>query len=296
MKIQKYIQSISGIFSKDQLRDNIRSIAKELETTTIPAYHTHLTMMRTWSFKSQEMKDKINDFNHMANGKTGNIIVSISATLDTASENLRIMERFFEKTYNEDTSTTALTYVKAQVQQFIDAVYFVMNYSRKFLSYAVICETAQYAESGVDIGTSLAPAEIKWINDNFAAFVLALNSVGTPSNSVPKMLAEIPDIIVTEDNVEVLTHDLGEKKVDPFKTGIIPVFMNPFYMIGLRVAEWQAKRYKAAVEELKLLQMRRLNLEKLADGKPDVGLKKQIDYMASRIQEANYQLSKMEGV
>jgi hypothetical protein len=295
MKIQNYIRSIKGIFTKDELRDNIRNIGKELDTTTVPAYHSALTMFRTWSFKSAEMKAKIQTYGHTANNKGGNIIVAISDTLDIASDNLRIIEKFFESTYNEDVAAGGMTFVKVQVQQFIDAVGFVSRYGRKFLQYAVVCETAQYQKSEEAAGVSAygSPVEIKWIDDNWNTFLLALNCVGTPTNQITKLLSEIPDIVVTDDNVDVLASDVGEKKLDPFRTGLIPVNLNPFYLIGMMFAEWQANSYKVALEELKLLQLRKLNLEKLKAGKEDLALQKQIDSLARRIADANYRLSKM---
>ena len=74
----------------------------------------------------------------------------------------------------------------------------------------------------------------------------------------------------------------------------IPVWLNPIYHIGMRIAEWQAKRYKSAKEELSLLQLRKLNLERVSAGKPDAKIQSEIKYLEARIQGLNFDIDEME--
>jgi ABC-type phosphate transport system auxiliary subunit len=72
------------------------------------------------------------------------------------------------------------------------------------------------------------------------------------------------------------------------------VWLNPVYHVGMLVAEWQAARYKAAQEELRTLQLRKLNLEKKLEGKSDAKIEQQISYMQKRVDDLEYKIVKME--
>lgn len=296
MKIQNYIKAITGIFSKDQLRDNLRAVHRNLHESTLPAYASVSPVLKTWQFKSQEMKDFIRMFNATVERKTSpSVIVNINDLLQAAATNLDIMEKFFESNFAEEIIPGGMTYTKAQVQQFIDQVDFVSTYARKFLNYALISETSSYMSGEESLKDSMLGPDITYVEKNIQAFGLALNSVSVPPGTVPKLLAEIPDYVVTPENLDSLSGTVGERKLDPFGFGFIPVGINPFYLVGMRVAEWQATKFKQAQEDLRVLQLRKLNLEKIAAGKPDVSLKRQIDSLAARADDLTYKLAKMEG-
>lgn len=294
MKLLSYIRAIANMFSKDTLRDDIRITLSELNTTTIPAYATSLQMLKTWTFKSPEMKEMISAWGGIAERKSGNIIQSIHADLVAAVENMHFIEKYVDTNFGDDVIAAGLTFPKAQVLQFVDACSFSSRYARKYLNYVIICETAQFPDAAVIVADELSKAEIQWLKENFTNFIFALNAAGTNPNQLPKIINDMPDVVVSEDSDTAARAIGGDKKTDPLKMGFIPIAINPIYFYGMRKAEWQAKRFKAAQEELKILQLRKLQLEKLADGKPDAGLKRQIDYMAQRIQNLNYDIAKLE--
>jgi hypothetical protein len=170
----------------------------------------------------------------------------------------------------------------------------VSRFSRKFLLYVFVCETAQYEDGGTTITDSLSPAEIEYIKANFVTYCTALNAVCNQPQTVRKMLEDVPDIVISSENVGALSSTLGEAKLDPMNMKLIPIWLNPIYHVGMFVAEWQADRYKAAKEELRLVQLRKLNLEKVSQGKPDAHVQKEIAYLETRIQGMNYKIAKME--
>jgi hypothetical protein len=162
------------------------------------------------------------------------------------------------------------------------------------LNYIYICETAQYPDGDASVTESLTAAEIEWLDANFLSFCTAFNVVSGNPAHVDKKLADIPDIEITEDNAQTLAATVGSSKIDPFQMSMIPTWMNPVYHVGMFVAEWQADRYKAAKEEVKLIQLRKLNMEKLTAGKPDAHVQKEIKYMENRIQGINFKIAEME--
>ena len=295
MKITNYLASLLPSFKKERVTEDCRLTRTEIKEFVLPAYEHAIPLLKSWKFKSAEMQSLIGTFDRMVKGSGGdNPIVTIHKGFKHILENLDHVEDMVEKTYNEEVAGGGFTYAKANLLQFVECVSFVSKFARKFLIYAYICETAEFEESNTKLAESLAKAEIEWINANFVSFCTAFSiATGDPS-SVKRSLDDVPDIVVTSENAETLSSTIGEAKIDPFQMKLIPIWMNPIYHVGMMVAEWQASRYKATKEEAKLLQLRKLNLEKLSEGKPDAHVQKEIEYMENRIQGLNYKLAQME--
>lgn len=295
MKILSFLQSLLPNFKKDQILEDLKVSRTEIKEFTIPSYESSLGLLKTWKFKHDEIKDLQSTFNRMVKDSGhGNMVEQIHNKFKIVLENTAVLEKMVETTYSEDIAGAGLTYLKANMLQFVEFVGFTSNYARKLLIYIYILETSLYEESKTVITESLSPAEVKWIKDNFISFCVALNIVGCDSKKVKKSLDDIPDIVITTDNYDTLSSTMGETKLDPFQMKLIATWVNPIYHVRMFIAEWQADRYKVAKEELKLLQLRKLNLEKISSGKPDAHLEKEIEYMESRIQSLNYKVKKME--
>jgi hypothetical protein len=295
MKITNFLASLLPTFGKETVLEDCRLTRTEIKEFTAPAYDTALNLLKGWKFKAPELQIHIGIFSRTVKGSgNDNMVVTIQKSWKPILENLDSMEDLVTRTYNNEMAGAGFTYLKANILQFVECVSFVSKYARKYLSYIYICETAQYPDSGTALTESLTPAEVEWLNANFVSFCTALNIAAGNHVQVKKQLEDIPDIVVTEENSKTLPSTVGDHKLDPFQMKLIPIWMNPVYHVGMAIAEWQAKRYKAAKEEHTLLQLRKLNLEKQRDGKRDAHLEKEITYIESRAQALNYKLAEME--
>lgn len=295
MKIAKYLSSLLPSFGRDQVLEDIRITHAEIKEFTQPSYESAAQLFKSWKFKSKVLEAQIATFGRMVpSAGRENIVGVIAKSWKPILENLDDVKDMVQRTYGEEVGGLGLTYLKANLLQFTECCAFVSKYARKLLVYIYVCETAEYEEGSTKVAESLTPAEMEWIAVNFVSFCTALNIASGNPVQVKKQMADIPDIVVTSENAETLPATIGERKTDPFKMKLIPIVMNPIYHVGMFVAEWQANRYKAAKEEVKLLELRRLNLEKLHAGKPDAHVQKEIAYMEGRIQKLNYQIAKME--
>ena len=294
MKIQAYLSSLLPSFGRERVEEDLRVTRTEIKDITQPAYELAAQGFKGHKFKSKELDDQLATFGRMVKGRGGNIVEVISNSLVDVLKNLDEVEALINKTYSQEVAGAGLTYMKANLLQVAEAIAFVSKYARRFLLYVYVCETAQYEDSGTSIAESLTPAESEWIKANFVSFCTALNVVSGNPDHMRKAINDIPDIVVTSENVSSLSSTVGEKKLDPFQMKLIPIVLNPVYHIGMFVAEYQADRYKAAKEELKLVQLRKLNLERVSQGKPDAHVQKEVNYLEQRIQGLNYKIAKME--
>jgi len=292
-KFSDFLASLLPNFDKDRVLEDIRLRRGEIKETTRPAYEGAAPFLARWDVKSKEVKDLQTAFQRVTHSRD-NMFTHIHKAFPAILENLEEVERLVETVYNEDVASAGLSYLKANLLQFVECTGFVARYARKLLSYVFIHETGEYEQGGTNIAESLTPYERGYVEANFANFCQALVAIsGNPAN-VKHALKEVPDVVITNDNVSSLAKTMGEDKLDPLDMRFITGVWSPIYHIRMFVAEYQDARYKEAKEELATLQLRQLNLEQTKAGKPDAAVQKKIDALERRIQDQTVKIKRME--
>lgn len=293
MKFTTFIKSLLPGFEKDRVLEDIRITRTELKEATIPAFESSVPLLKSSTLKSKEIEDFEKVFRRNNPGFPRELFEGLLEGLHTAESNLEVAEDLIIKTYNEDVAAGGMTYLKANLLQFVELVGFVSKYSRKFLFYTFVMEAAKFEANSLKMSESLSKAELRWIEENFLNFAQAFKIVSVPKAKLGKQLADIPDVVITSDNEDVLMRTQSNK-VDPMSMRFIAAWLNPIYYIRMQVAEWQVNRYNAAKEELKVIQLRKLHLERLRNNEPDARLEKEIAYLEERAQKLNYKIQQME--
>lgn len=294
MKILNFLTALLPLIGRDDVVEDCRITRNEIEGITMPAYTHALSVFRGYKFSSDSIAHYNEIFgHHVKNRGRDNMIVTIEGGWKAILENLSDMEESVLKTFNEDIAAQGMTYSKANVLQFIELTGFVSKYARKLLAYVYMNETAAHGGDVTD-DEGFAPAERSWLEANFIHFCTAFNIVSGNPQQVRTQMSNIPEIVVTPENVKTLPSTVGVTRMDPFNMGLVPLWLNPFYHIGMRRAEWQSARYKAAQAEKQGLELRKMNLEKLLAGKPDAALQRQLNHTQTRINDLNFFLAKME--
>lgn len=295
MKAAQYLKSLLPNFGRDQVLEDLTITKDEIKEVTQPAFEQAARVFKGWKFKSKVLETQFQTFDRLVKHQGSlNPIQVIAAVWPAVLQNLDNKEEMVKKHFSEEIAGAGLTYFKSNILQFVEAAAFVSKFARKFLNYVYVYETAEYEGGDEEIATGLTPFDSEWVAANLISFCTALNVVSGNPQQVQKQMSEIPEITVTSDNESTLEHTVGLAKLDPMQMRLIPLVMNPIYHVRMFVAEWQATRYKEAKEELKLLELRKLNLEKISEGKQDAAAQKQIEYMQGRVENQAYKLSKME--
>ncbi len=295
MKIGNFLTSLLPTFGKDQVLEDCRLTLGEIKNGTLPAYEAAAPLFKSWKFKSDKLKDQFATFQRLTHSG-GNFVDAVAKGLKLATDNLEAVEDMIGKTYNEDVASSGLTYLKANLLQFVETAGFVSKYARKYLDYIYALETAEVGEAEDQSAAmdTLVKAQVEWLDKNLIPFATAFGIVTTQPTKLRQVLANIPDIVATPDNAQTLGSTMGQAKLDPLQFGLIPIWLNPIYHVRLAVAEWQAARYKEMQEELRLVQLRKLNLERAVQGKSDAKIQKEIAYLAARKDKLSYELARME--
>lgn len=298
MKVESYVKSVLPTVAKDTVLDDLRSARGEIGNTVVPAYKQAAALMKNWKFKSTASEAVLDQFKSIAKTSGGNLIVVIDRELPLVLENVSTIEGFVDRIYGDDIAGAGLTYLKAQLLQYVEGIGFFADYARRVLNYLYVHETAEFTkeeDANYDgVQASLTPAETEYIRNNIASFATMFSTLTDSNPDLKKRLADVPDIVVTDDNAKTLPHTVGAAKLDPGRFAFIAAWLNPIFHVRLAIADYQVDRYKKAEAELAMLQMRKLNLEQLVEGTPNATLQRRLEETQTRVADLQYKLKKME--
>lgn len=300
--LNHFVKSLSNRFGRNDVQKSCELATDGLRQHTIPAYDTATEFFKDFRIRSPEGKAVESTVRKYVkvNGSTN----AIGAVRDALNDAVKILDSVSKKAdtlYADHETSAALTFQKATYLRLVGSITFVNEYARKLLNYIYIAEMAAVDKADtLGVHKELSPADIKYIEDNMVNFAVCLRVLQRPFEEVERVVDTMPDAIVSDSAEEVMRSNLGEKTIDPLALNamVFPVRVsvkwNPFYLVGMLMADFQNACYKASREEVSLLQLRLLNLQKAYDKKPDANLQYQIEKMQERVNTLNYDISRWE--
>lgn len=300
MKALDFLKSLLPNFAKQTVLDDIRTNRVLMTAVVMPAYQDALKVFGSHRFVNESLQKDWDVYRKNVKGTVGNnTVVAIEKTFKNIISTLDLIETLVEKDYNDDIEGAGVTYYKAAVLQMLESVGFSIDYAIKYLNYVYVVEAAEITgeeESSLveEINASIVPAEVRFIHDRFIDFCTVMDTLTKPVEKLKTEFEEIPDITITQSGDQAVSHSIGATKLDPFRHGFVPLWMNPIYHVRMRIADYQHHRYEKAKAEKEVLELRKLRLERLRQGKQDAALDRQIEYTQKRIDDLAAQIRKVE--
>ncbi len=295
MKILTFLSSLLPSFNKSRLREDLSTTREELKNATLPAFKSDMSYgadKRKWA--SDEVKAFQQAFDQRVKTKhRGNAIKVTSEILTILDKNLPSIEKMVDEYYADDVTRDAMTFFGANLIQFLEMMSFMTRYSRRMLYWVITAEAAKFDADYVG-DTHLSPGEVAWLLKNRDTFFHACNMMALEEREMQKAFSQIPDIVATKDNVEMVASNVGFARTDPFEMNFVASWVNPIYYVRLAIAEWQVSRYKAAQEERKAVELRLLQLKAIDEGKRPANLAQQLEYHSGRLKKLEADIAEME--
>lgn len=293
MKNDSFLMQLPDVIQSQQVVEQSRIVRKELEDSTLPVFKTANGLFDSKNLQNDETINLQKTYERLS-GRKKSIIDDISEALPNLVENLETLESFVQKTFGTEVVKASISVKELNTLQFIGVTGFVSKYARRLLAFFFAAESDEFEGSSLKFNESFSKAEIKWIKDNFIDFVNALGAVTVKTDTLDKLIKNIPDIHVNPDNIKSITSIQTNSKVDPLKMQFFNVTNTFVYKFMLMWAEYQADGYKVALEEKRMLEMRALLLKRQREGKEDAKLEKEIAITEDRIARLNYKIRKLE--
>ncbi len=298
MDIKAFLGTLVPTFTRQRITDDIWGTRDILKEATLPIFDTYADFIGKEKFKSDYAMALEERFEKNYDGKySGNMIIAIKKVLDKTEDDLNALDRMVAKYFADDVLKSAMSVMRVNILQYLDCIHYAVNYSRKLLLAVVAAEFSYYKtkSSGQDTPLGLLPGEIDEINNGLANFCACLNVIDLSSNKIEEIIESLPEVTINDKNAGIVMSTISSSETDPLKMGFIPVSFNPIYHIRIKIAEWQVRRYEAAVAEKQMLEFRLQQLKLMRDGgKENAKLDKSIEIEEKRLADLRYKIVRLE--
>lgn len=298
MKIFSFVKALLPRIGKDEVLEDLRVTAGELEQIVTPNFTHAADYFRSNKMKSDANKDLSDAFYQKFDkgsvSKQTSFIAEVTARLPFLKENLAYVQAQIEELMERDIISEGLTAKKAILVRTAAHLSFISRFSVDLLNLVYVNEAL---ETGADVEESmqLAPIVIKHVENGIKPFANYLSDYGIPNKDFVKIYTVIPDVVVSSRNEHSIVGVYNEKDIDPFKSAYVSGFAgNPIYTVRLLFAEWQASRYKANKDKKKMLELRLLHLKLMQDKKQDPKVEAEINYIQSRVDKIERSMREVE--
>lgn len=292
MKFSHYLKNLLPTFTRDQVQEDLDTVQNELLNQVLPPYRTAVKEFGEMEFASRDAQaaekalDKGLEYKYKGNHLTG-----ILKALENTEQQLKLLQVMVDENFAVDITQVGLSTLRVNILQLVEIMGFTVRYARRHLNYILVCESASYTDK--DPKDSFSAGELAWLAKGRDAFINGLNVLSLPEKELEVKFKAIPEVLITPDSVETSQSILGKDKTDPFQMRFIPLILNPIYHVRMRVADYQAGRYKEAQEERGVIELRLLLLKEQRDGRNNAKIERQIEYNEARLQKLNYKVEKM---
>lgn len=292
--IKEYVTSLVPGFQRSELLNDLEATRAELVEQTLPPYASAVTeKVFANGFKSTWCRETDRYITGRLHGQRGDYIEVTQRVLAQFPDKLDWLQKEIERSFDRDISSVGLTYPKTTLIHLVEAYGFVVKYARKLLLATYGFELPAVDKKSA-IEFPLNKAELAQLNTQLTTYVWYLGILTNSKEKLATAIHAAPDVVVDLTTIDVVAEVKGADTIDPLRAGFIKYTWNPIYHVRVAIAEWQAARYHAAVEERKALELRLLHLKMARTGNKDAALEKQIAYQESRAQKMNIEIIEME--
>jgi len=290
MKVENYIRSMLPSMEKVQLKEDLRNLQDELTTKSIPPFISAADFFsKDYTFKSRDIQEMQKTVNRRIDHRAKNIVLLTKAALEQSASNVSTVMELVDKHYSNDVVRDGMTYLKVNINQYIESMSFMSIYSRRLL--LTIYGLEALGSSGA-VDKSLS-RDLRWIEKRFNDFLVCVTANLKKEKTLKKDFDAIPDMTVKPEAIAAVKESVGGNVIDPNGFGFISASLNPIYHIRMAWTKWQVHRLRQAEEEKELLEFKLAMLINQRAGKKDAKLEETIERYESRVQKLQFQTQEM---
>lgn len=290
MKVENYIRSMLPSMEKVQIKEDLRNLKEELDGKTIPPFVGASDYFNAkYTFKSKDVLALQKIVDRRVDHRAKNLVLLTRTALEQSTANVNTIIDLVEKHYSNDVVRDGMTYLKVNINQYIESMSFMAVFARRLLLVIYGLEGMGSSER-VDKALS---RDLRWIEKRFSDFLICVKANLKKDKVLKKELEDIPDMVVDVEAAGAVREMKGNNVIDPNSFGLISAKLNPIYHIRMKWTEWQIHRLRQAEEEKELLELKLAHLRNERSGKADAKLEDTIERYEARVQKLQF---KTEGM
>lgn len=303
LNISGFIKKLLPSLDKSELESDIE-ISLESISTIIEVYSNLEQVLNVADLANKENKEVVKEFykeltNHKPTGVKLSPKKNIASDTLLLFKNAKINGDFLYKelsdALNDVIVSQALTAYKANILRSVGHFYFITKYSLDLANFIYTNEAEEGFKDKFNKEYKLNKKQKELIIKNVWIYSRLLSVYGSDPDAFKKNIENLSEINIPKEEVDTVIDSFNSDKVDLFNNLPSGFIGSPIYSIRLIFATWEADRYKELLDKKKLLELRYLHLKLLKEnGKSDINMEKEIEYLQKRITDIDYKLSKIE--
>ena len=294
MSLKSILRSMAAILPKRNLVDSVLKAQESLNDYVIPMYERSATATENMKFHSayaKKMQQQFSEYKSLASTRR-NFIATTEACLKQILANQDLIMVYVNKIKSDSLAVDALQLREVTVVNYQNALSHVIEYASRMISMFWVAEGN--AARGRNQFDGQAKGEVEWLETNLNQFMRELSAISIDKRELEKKFEHISSTVFDPDEEETVKSLLPQEKMDPLGFGFIPLSINPFFIVGRWVVEWQDARYKALQLDLRRTELRIKALEEVNRGSNDPQTEKTLIALDDLRKEIQVKMNKME--
>tara|TARA_B100001057_G_scaffold463613_1_gene517915 strand:+ start:133657 stop:134541 length:885 start_codon:yes stop_codon:yes gene_type:complete len=290
MKVENYLRSMLPSMEKVSIKEDLRNLKEELDGKSIPPFVSASEFFsKDYTFKSRDVQELQKIVDRRVDHKAKNLVLLTRAALEQSTANVNSIIDLVEKHYSNDVVRDGMTYLKVNINQYIESMSFMSMYARRLLLVVYGLEAMGSSEAA----DKALSRDLNWVRKRFNDFLVCVKANLKNDKVLKKELEAIPDMQVKPESAAAVRETVGLDKIDPNSFGLISARLNPIYHIRMAWTKWQVHRLRQAEEEKELLEFKLAYLRNERSGKKDAKLEEVIERYEARVQKLQYKTQEM---
>lgn len=289
MKVVSFLAHILPSFESNRLTETLVNREREIDKHLVPQYEAVIPVFgNKYRFKNPIIR-KLDGY-FVKNVKLKQVRNANSLLLiRTVAENLQKTIPFYRglaaDNFAKVVAKDGLTYQKANVLRYTEALDFFVNYSRVYLNVLTAAERAALDDLNGPI-EGVGPSDLEYLEKNNVAFAATCRVLSFKLEAAKKAEKETVDMIVppTTEEEQEATSMVGFQRTDPLGFAELPFPLSLVLTVRQAWSDWQVDKYEEAKAQTKAIEYRMLLIrEKLERDGSDAALEKQLEFYESQV-------------
>lgn len=289
MKVVSFLAHILPSFEANRITEALVNREREIDKHLVPQYDACIPVFGTkYRFKNPIIRKL--DAYFIKNVKlkqvrNANSLLLIRATAENLQQTIPYYRGLAADNFAKIIAKDGLTYSKANVLRYTEALDFFVNYARVYLNVATAAERAALDSLTAPI-EGIGPSDLEYLDKHSVAFAATMRVLAFKLEAAKRAEKETVDMVVppTDEEEQEATQMVGFRRTDPLGFAELPFPLSLVLSIRLSWSNWQVDKYEEAKAQSKAIEYRMLLIrEKIEHDGTDAALEKQLEFYESQL-------------